>query len=1167
MKRKLSVLLLVLLVLCAFAGCTEREIVFDELPEDSNAVTKTMERPTEGTPDDYTPRENLAIACGVVQAAPSYQSITYGEVTAKVAFINYKQTVINEKQVAGGQIYQEAISLSSLRKVAEQKFYQDGKILRRKATKASENPEWGAEVESLSHAQFEKLYGEIPAGMSHYILNDSTVLEASAGNSADGLYRFTYLLDTQIAPYYYAREMRTYADAYELPEFQRIQLDVVMDADWKVREVTATESYSIAMPVIGAINCQSVLRETFTFEAAESVKNADFFAPFLSLVPDEDPDDEPDPTPVEKTAGDLLTEAFGGYLSSEKLTFSGEITCGDFSLSPTLAVGLGDLSVDLWADPLYLGFHGGKIYLANSSVQTFFDAETLKDVAARLTAASGLVPGGFELPELDDDFLTDLLESAQLTRGDGTAEVCLSLMLDGLQADINIELDTAGEFAALKRIRGTACIAGESLELTLEPAEQPALPALSDFQDGTALLGYLEPAMQLVQSEHLQLDVNAEIRDGAEAYALTASALLDRDATAPGYGLKLGLTGAKELTASAYLLDGNAFLTLNTLKLAMPAEDVLPSVREILNCFDLQIPALDSLLAGDVQAVVSQLGLTQPSLSDFDALKGFSASEQEIKLVLDGSLLGALSGNDLTLILTRCGSELTNLSIQGLSFSGCDLTLTAKIAGQPIEVSAPEDAADYLTIDYETVKNLLGFVAPVTQLLQERQLHLDFAAQVLSGESVRFDLTGGVALDLTEQPTFALELSVTGESSHTVQAQFVDDVLYCVYNGKAMKIPYSALSSTLGTVLELLHLDLPLIGDLIGGNGPDTSILEGLGIPDLSAGLSAIDFNAVLKSIGADESTALIELSNTLLSGGEEDGNFVVALERQGSTITGLSASNLRTGDAERLNMRLGIESAPVNVTAPENADEYIDFTGVDQLIRVFFETAELRQYRITGTADLSVIGIDVSVPLEVRIVLDEANQPTVWGKLEVPSVPLTTNAKTDTYLYYRDGMIYFQRDLYKKKMVGFFKYEWRIDSTDYLKCTTDMFLADPGKYLVHMLNLTDLVGKQIKDAISGGDGDKGTPAFERILLGYTFEEGTFTISLSGAELAQDDNIGDIDLTLRYGADNLFTSLTAKVKMLDMITLNLNAALTDAGSPVDMSVFPENLESDARYQF
>ena len=61
--------------------------------------------------------------------------------------------------------------------------------------------------------------------------------------------------------------------------------------------------------------------------------------------------------------------------------------------------------------------------------------------------------------------------------------------------------------------------------------------------------------------------------------------------------------------------------------------------------------------------------------------------------------------------------------------------------------------------------------------------------------------------------------------------------------------------------------------------------------------------------------------------------------------------------------------------------------------------------------------------------------------------------------------------------------------------------------------------------------------------------------------------IGDIDLTLRYGADTLFTSLTAKVKMLDMITLNLNAALTDAGSPVDMSVFPENLESDARYQF
>lgn len=1159
MKRKLSVLLLVLLVLCTFAGCTEREIVFDELPENSNAVTKTMEKPTEGTPDDYTPRENLAIACGVVSAAPSYQSITTGEVTAKVAFINYKQTVINEKQVAGNQIFQEAISLSSLRKVAEQKFYRDGKILRRKATKVSENPEWSTDAEPLGHAQFEKLYGEIPSGMSHYILNDSTVLEASAENSADGLYRFTYLLDTQIAPYYYAREMRTFADAYELPEFQSIRLDVVMDADWNVREVTATENYSIAMPVIGKINCNSILCETFTFEATGSVKNADFFEPFLSLVPDETPTDDPISAPAEKTAGDLLTEAFGGYLTAETLAFDGEIAYGDFKLSPTIAIDLSDFSVNLWADPLYFGFRENKIYLANSTVQTFFDAEAVKNALTQLSADFGS-DEGFELPELSDDFLTDLLESAILTRKEETAEVSLSLDLDGIRAEIAIELDTACEFAVLNRIHGTVSIGEESIVLTLCPSNLPELPPLSDFTDGTALFDYPDPILQLVQSEHLQLYADAEIKNGTDTYAITANALLDLDETSPAYGLDLSLSGAKELTASACLLDGNAFLKLDGLKMAMPADDILPSVRTILNRFDLQIPALDSLLTGDIQAVIELFGIGMPDWSDLDALKGFTANEQELTLTLDGALFGGSGGNDLTLTLTRYDDGRLGISVDGLSFSGCDLTLTVKIAGQPVEVCSPEDAATYPTVTYDTVNHLLGFVSPVTRLIGERQFHLGCTAQVLSGENARFDITGSADLDLTaERPAFAIDLAVTGESNHTVQAQFTDDMFYCVYNGKAMKIPYSALSSALGTVLNLLHIDLPQFGE----DGFDTSILDGLGIPDLSESLKNIDISSVLKSVEADETSIRIELSNTLLSGSAADGNFTVSLKRQGDTIEGLSVSNMRTGDAERLNLTLGITAIPVNVTAPENANEYIDFTGADRLIEVFLKTANLRQYRMTGKAKLSVIGINVDVPLEVRITLDEANEPDVWGKLEIPSVTGVTKSKADTYLYYRDDMIYFKRDLYKKKL---FKNEYYVNSTDYLKCTPEMFLADPGTYLVHMLNLTDLVGKQIKDAISDDEG-KGTPLFENTLLNYTYEEGSFTVKLSGAELLQDDNIGDIDLTLYYGSDNLFTSLTAKMKMLDIMTLNLNASLTDVGSPVDMSVLPNDLESDANYRF
>ena len=70
---------------------------------------------------------------GVLQNMKFYSSETTGSVLAKVGFIEYTQTVHDKKTKKDQTIFTEAISLSSLKKVAEQKYFENDAVLLRKA--------------------------------------------------------------------------------------------------------------------------------------------------------------------------------------------------------------------------------------------------------------------------------------------------------------------------------------------------------------------------------------------------------------------------------------------------------------------------------------------------------------------------------------------------------------------------------------------------------------------------------------------------------------------------------------------------------------------------------------------------------------------------------------------------------------------------------------------------------------------------------------------------------------------------------------------------------------------------------------------------------------------------------------------------------------------------
>ena len=91
-----------------------------------------MERPTSGTPLDYTGKENAAICNWVIKHTSEFKTVTTGTVTAKVAVINYNQDIHNTRIVTKDGCYIETISNSSLVKVYEEKYLENNQVVIRK---------------------------------------------------------------------------------------------------------------------------------------------------------------------------------------------------------------------------------------------------------------------------------------------------------------------------------------------------------------------------------------------------------------------------------------------------------------------------------------------------------------------------------------------------------------------------------------------------------------------------------------------------------------------------------------------------------------------------------------------------------------------------------------------------------------------------------------------------------------------------------------------------------------------------------------------------------------------------------------------------------------------------------------------------------------------------
>ena len=310
-KKKILILTSIIMVMVFSVGAYAlfgKRLEEIDIPSDADLSVTTMAKPTSGTPADYDPKMNLYVAQGVILET-SFNTKTEGSTDCGVV----NQDIYSERIVTPSATYKKSISYSSLVQVGVEYYAKSNQYLVREASsvKSISNYQFLNEdkyLTKLSETAFLSLYGKPCRGLTTYIINDSTVIEAFyVGKDQDGLHQFKFKLDPLVSSANIKNEMKTMAGSKKYPVVSEIEFTIWLDDNWVVSKTQNKASYKVERGPIVA-SCTENTTEYFTFNDTVKIPDEEYFATKIqSTSVSED-------VKHEASATDILLDAFGNYL-------------------------------------------------------------------------------------------------------------------------------------------------------------------------------------------------------------------------------------------------------------------------------------------------------------------------------------------------------------------------------------------------------------------------------------------------------------------------------------------------------------------------------------------------------------------------------------------------------------------------------------------------------------------------------------------------------------------------------------------------------------------------------------------------------------------------------------------------------------------------------------
>lgn len=806
--------------------------------------------------------------------------------------------------------------------------------------------------------------------------------------------------------------------------------------------------------------------------------------------------------------------------------------------------------------------------------------------------------------DLDIDALTDSLNSIEeFSENDEhyflfnlTPEILIRFNVDENLNMSGVELP--GIEIGGYRISATSTIktSSEKREI-ISPINKPDAPKYTNFKSAFTLAADVMRIIALKQAHvGLDLEVLKEGESGLESF-IDVNGELDFDAhnlsnLLLNSSLTISESGRKHNIEAAFSNNTvfarykNFYSENNDLSISIEKQsieslveiittkfpmDEAPAILEGLGDFALEMDLRTILkIVNDIPTFVDEFELNNNHLSFYIDTGYFNLSLGKVYLRID---FDSVAIKSITVNGLRIDDMIINLALDVSEY--VDFTI---------------NESSYLRLD-----PAVGMIDNISELIEKDDFGIDFNIDVLDNEDAnknlylngefQFTLSGSF-MDKTRNFDLGAGYLNIKETNvlHKINAYAIDNGdIHLKYDMRELKngsevsdnnhiyasFNRNMVDSLVGTISRLMNGEASNAVSMIN-SFMDNS--EELPISRLINGDFGVLFDTkILNSLDVSEDTIVLGLNGAIIN--LEATDFELKVHFANDTVDSIALTGFEFG-GKTINMSANLHNFDENSynsyksLLPDNAS-YLDISSVATLLDIGINTTEFNYYKITGdlSADISfnIAGYDinlksVSIPLTVEI-LNVENHVKVYSKFEVPDLVnfslfvggYALNTAPTSYLMYDSNEQMFYTGRYDTKKCGVW-FGSRNQSTRYARrATLDYFMDNIFEVLLgDIFGMNDDVISAIADA--GGADTEHQMHYDNLIKNYTYSNSVYSLDLNLAELAGNEKMGTLGLTVTEGIDqhegvdednnpiNISTTIMSKIAAsFDMnLALNIN---------------------------
>lgn len=842
-----------------------------------------------------------------------------------------------------------------------------------------------------------------------------------------------------------------------------------------------------------------------------------------------------------------------------------------------------DIDVTYAGGTIYLTLLGTDIKLETSDFSKVFE----------MISSFGLPE--IELPEelssISLDSLQDKLGNMPYTKTENGYEYVFEL-IDG--CPIVFYSDDNYNFTALKadnfKVAGINLNLNANVETKYELDKPVEIPEtlnrqFANFSDLMPLIGHIG---DLIQQKQFALNISGDIKAANETMGVTFAGETQFDIdTKTGKGLidiveheyeklykhNVAIDVSKDDVVFNYnngIKGRLAFASLN---------NIIECIQSLLGDFDVEIPTsiegIVSLLEGTVLKAVLD-GKYELLLNNI--VKDIVISNGYVSLTIDKSLLG-LSG-DLNVEINFNESRLLGVTINNI----CVLNRTINIKVELGEYNESFDVGiNRNEINtYGDYANLVPLVKGIKSLVEQKQFALSLNGSLRKNNEVKgLTFEGSTQFDLDEK-TGDGEVTITENEStystkpkHKIKIGVDNQDVRFNYNDKLNG------RFSIQTILDIFDIVVDLV------KSEDSRIYQWFGemIENMSStvlmrvinGEYTLLFHNIIKKLDVNSNSLDVTISGDIVG---IDSDLTINVGFNNQQITGVSIVDFKVLDYT-INLNVNVTSWNENYSKLPTVDQvsYYDFSDIKTLAELGLNVANLDYFHITGTANLNmnVIGISLDglanlkdMPVEINIYENNGNVCIKGTISDIPTVGIINgiDARDDHFksldFYYDNGFMYLTRHDYTADyfIVRIGNY---YEVTDSIKTTTEDFTAHILDYLLGWgmgLNRSPLVWNAINNAISEHAERTKAMDYASLLTNYAYTPSSnstygnyrWDIGLNIAELANNTDMKSCNATI-FGRDMTFTNPDTSEKEIKRYLSHLDANLgIEAGGVFSLNI-------------